>query len=312
MVTDKENRATLDRRQLGSPEDFEREWRTALAGEAPRYFIYPVDTPTTQFELFEQVKAQHVCQSLQTHNLPNGLVLEYGCGSAGMSAYLAQRGYRVVASDLSINALKVAALNAHQHLTPEAHPRFHKTAGDTFALPFADATFDVVMSYGLLEHFGPEALDKALREISRTLRPGGMFIADIVHGRFSVRQVGVWLSLIASLLFHAATFRWQKLRMLPKAYLSHYFENDLDEHAWAQALTRAGLTGVQVRICHPYSPLALSGWSERFYVRLLTWGLPLWRWFDQTQPTWGRYWGWLYLAEGIKPADEVSAEAVPQ
>ena len=298
MVKDTELEKTA--RKRGSVDDFERDWQEALSGNLQRYLIYPADKPTTQFELFEHIKAEYVSESLKASKLQNGIVLEYGCGAAGMSAYLAARGFRVVACDLSFNALRLANINAQQHLAPDTLQQFHSVAANTFQLPFSDEAFDVVMSYGLLEHFAPEALDSVLVEVVRTLRPGGLFVADIAHGRFSSRQVGAWISLATSLLFHFITLRWQKLEGLPGAYLKHYYENDLDEQAWGQALKRADLSAVQVRIYHPFPPLALSGWPEKLYVALMQWAHPVWQWFDRAQPRWGRFWGWLYIADGIK------------
>jgi hypothetical protein len=70
--------------------------------------------------------------------------------------------------------------------------------------------------------------------------------------------------------------------------------------AWAEALLRADLHNVQLRVCRPFPPLALSGWPERVYVRLLQKLRPFWEWFDRTQPSWGRNWGWIYLVWGEK------------
>jgi len=280
--------------------DFERQWEEALACGGGRWLIYPTDSPTTQAELDEEIKAVQVRELLDKFGLNQGIVLEYGCGAAGMSVYLANHGFRAIACDISVNALQVARLNAEHHLVKGADTRFYTVAGDTFRLPFADQAFDVVMSYGLLEHFAPDVLDEALNEAMRTLRPGGLFVADIAHSRFSVRTVATWVNLIGSLIIHAVTLRWQRLSGLPVAYLDPLYENDLDDQAWARALQFSGLHDVQVRICRPFPPLALSGWSERLYVQLLQRLRPLWEWFDRAQPRWGRKWGWIYLVWGTK------------
>lgn len=288
-------------RQLGSPEDFEHEWLEALSVNDSRYLIYPSDNPLKQFDLFEQVKAQHVITVLTQHGHNSGRVLEFGCGAAGMSIYLANRGFDAIACDLSRSALRVAQLNAGRHLSNSAiHPVTY-VAGNVFQLPFPNGAFDVVMSYGLLEHFSPGTLQAVLPEITRILRPGGLFISDIAHGRFSVRTLGIFASLIGSMMAHLLSFRWQRLPGLPTAYLNHYYENNLDSAGWTRALEHSGLVNVEVRVQQPFPPLALAGPLERAYVRLLRSMEFFWNWFDYSQPRWGAHWGWLYLASGNKP-----------
>jgi SAM-dependent methyltransferase len=287
-------------RYKGSAADFDRAWAEALDQNGGFGLIYPAAQPKTQFELFEKVKAEEVDGLLERYQVTEGLVLEYGCGAAGMSIYLVNRGFEAVALDISANALSLARLNVARHRTDDGSGQLRRVAGNVLQLPFTDDAFDVVMSYGLLEHFAPEVVDAVLGEVIRTLRPGGLFLADIVPGRFSVRTLGTWLSLAGSLIAHAATLRWQRLPKLPGAYLDALYENDLDARAWSSALQRCGLQDVQGRICHPFPPLALSGWPERFYVSFMRSLRPVWRWFHRTQPPWARWWGWMHLVWGTK------------
>jgi SAM-dependent methyltransferase len=50
---------------------------------------------------------------------------------------------------------------------------------DAEALPFPDATFDIVYSYGVLHHSPDTA--KAIREVHRVLKPGGTALVMIYH-----------------------------------------------------------------------------------------------------------------------------------
>jgi methylase of polypeptide subunit release factors len=122
-----------DYRTSGSLDSFESDWERALANPEARWFSYPQHPPTTQTELFEWVKAQQIDALLASHAPPGGRVLEYGCGSAGMSIYLANRGYETFSVDLAFDALRVARLNAEKHGSP---PRFYRVCSDTFKLPF--------------------------------------------------------------------------------------------------------------------------------------------------------------------------------
>jgi SAM-dependent methyltransferase len=51
---------------------------------------------------------------------------------------------------------------------------------DGHAIPFRDATFDVVLAYAVLEHLHQPFL--AVREIARVLRPGGIFVGTVSQG----------------------------------------------------------------------------------------------------------------------------------
>jgi SAM-dependent methyltransferase len=295
--------ASLD---SGSHEAFDLDWQEALATRDPRWFSYPADEPANQTEIFERVKAGRIADLLSAKAVRSGRVLELGCGSAGMSIFLANRGYEVWALDISANALRVARVNAGLHGSPEP---LHLICGDIQRLPFPDGGFDVVMSYGLLEHFRESELPVLLGESLRLLRPGGTYLADIVPGpsRISIRTVGVVLSYIGSLAYHLAKGERDRLSRLRTEYFGHLYENTLDDRAWARILTRAGLRSVEVEVCRPFPPLAIAGRLEQVYVRLMQRAMPLWRAFDGRNTWLTRRWGWMYLAHGDRPPSEAAS-----
>lgn len=49
--------------------------------------------------------------------------------------------------------------------------------GSGLALPFADASFDIVSAFDVVEHLAPE--DRALDEVHRVLRPGGLLLMAV-------------------------------------------------------------------------------------------------------------------------------------
>lgn len=71
------------------------------------------------------------------------------------------------------------------------------------ALPFPDATFDVVYSFGVLHHI--PAVDEAVSEIYRVLKPGGVFVV-MVYNRTSINYY------VEILLFRRL---FQRLLLLP-------------------------------------------------------------------------------------------------
>jgi 2-polyprenyl-6-hydroxyphenyl methylase/3-demethylubiquinone-9 3-methyltransferase len=93
-------------------------------------------------------------------------VLDLGCGGGFLANYLALRGHSVTGIDTTAENLVVA--RAHD---PTASVRYE--VADACALPYADASFDVVCAMDLLEHVDePERL---IDEVGRVLRPGGLF-----------------------------------------------------------------------------------------------------------------------------------------
>lgn len=115
---------------------------------------------------------------------PAGRILEIGAGGGAMAAQLLRRGQgaaggsglRLVATDYD-QAMAVAAAAA---LAPFGTGAAAARA-DAAALPFADGSFDWVLSFAMLHHV--VAWERALAEAVRVLRPGGQLAGyDLVDG----------------------------------------------------------------------------------------------------------------------------------
>jgi methionine biosynthesis protein MetW len=100
-------------------------------------------------------------------------VLEVDCGPGVLGRMMQERGAHVTGTDLSIVAVERARAKG---IAAE------QVDVDTNPLPFADASFDTVVSNSMIEHrFFPE---RSLDECVRVLRPGGKFIVclpNIAH-----------------------------------------------------------------------------------------------------------------------------------
>jgi SAM-dependent methyltransferase len=97
-------------------------------------------------------------------------VLDLGCGAGHTALAFAARCAEVVALDLTPAMLEQARAAAGERGL--ANLRFE--LGDAGALPFADASFDVVTSRLSAHHYAAPAA--ALREAARVLAPGGVFL----------------------------------------------------------------------------------------------------------------------------------------
>ncbi len=97
-------------------------------------------------------------------------VLDLCAGTGDQSAAIAARGHQVEALDFSPAMVRRAADKHRKHRWSIA-----PIVGDALRLPYADESFDAAtVSFGLRN---VADLDRALREISRILRPGGRLVA---------------------------------------------------------------------------------------------------------------------------------------
>ena len=110
-----------------------------------------------------------------------GRVLDWGCGYGQVTALLEEEGVDVVAFDYreDIEAPTVEPLERFPEILAQLSP-------DPVELPFADDSFDTVLSCGVLEHVADP--DASLDEIHRVLRPRGVFFVTNLPNRWSYTE----------------------------------------------------------------------------------------------------------------------------
>jgi SAM-dependent methyltransferase len=94
-------------------------------------------------------------------------VLDFGCGTGGISRFLAPELPRLDGTDIS-----AASLDQARAFIPGV--RF--THAPETALPFADASFDAVFAVCVFHHIDPAARARSVAEINRILKPDGLVI----------------------------------------------------------------------------------------------------------------------------------------
>lgn len=101
---------------------------------------------------------------------PPARALEIGCGEGRVTRDLRCRGYEVTGLDIAPTLVKAAR---------DADPSGTYVVGDAAALPFDDASFDLVVSYNSL--IDVDDMPAAVSEAGRVLRSGGCFCACVPH-----------------------------------------------------------------------------------------------------------------------------------
>lgn len=95
-------------------------------------------------------------------------VLDAGCGTGGNSANLRSYG-AVTGIDFASDALDLA----------RERPGIHLARASVESLPFADGSFDLVLSNDVLCHLGVANDAVAARELARVLKPGGVLFLQL-------------------------------------------------------------------------------------------------------------------------------------
>jgi ubiquinone/menaquinone biosynthesis C-methylase UbiE len=103
-------------------------------------------------------------------------LLDLGAGMGGFAVAAALRGAQVVASEFNPAYCEIVRLRAARY---DLRLPVFNAAGES--LPFADASFDTVVAWDVIEHVqSPTAM---LAEIARVLRPGGHCLITAINRR---------------------------------------------------------------------------------------------------------------------------------
>lgn len=100
--------------------------------------------------------------------------LDVGSGAGLMAVALAKRGYLVSAIDRSASMVELTLRNAQKEgVSQQVSP----SVGDVLDLAFPDDTFSIVVALGVLPWLSEP--ERALEEMARVLRPGGLIIVNV-------------------------------------------------------------------------------------------------------------------------------------
>jgi len=152
-------------------------WWDSACGEfaSIRFIVNPV-----RFGYF--MKILH----MNNINYEGMTVLDVGCGGGFLSEEFAKAGFSVTGIDPSEKSIETARRHAQQNGLVITYAE-----GSGESLPFSDRAFDIVACCDVLEHVDDPG--KVMSEISRVLKPGGVFLYDTINRTFMS-----WIAVIKS------------------------------------------------------------------------------------------------------------------
>lgn len=111
-------------------------------------------------------------------------LIEAGCGLGKWINYFSTRGYNITGIDYSTVAIEALK---------EYNSSFKVELGDITAIPFENESFNVYLSFGVLEHLQrEEVLQKAIDEIYRILTLNGVAIITIPYLNIANFKFALW------------------------------------------------------------------------------------------------------------------------
>ena len=114
-------------------------------------------------------------RSLDLNLDENSFVLDAGSGTGIVTLGFQSAGFRprkTVALDLSFNSLQVSREQFEKDKKTDAK-NISAVQGNILQIPFADETFDLVLTCGVLEYV---PLDEGLREMARVMKRGAKLV----------------------------------------------------------------------------------------------------------------------------------------
>jgi ubiquinone/menaquinone biosynthesis C-methylase UbiE len=176
------------------------------------------NTDEAEYQPFPDVSRRNLLQ--ETLEVPimtwalhlprGGRVLEVGCGRGIALRPLARalRPTQLVGIDVDGGLIAEARRRAE-----EAGVAAELRVADVRALPFPDASFDLVVDFGTCYHIARAA--RALAEIARVLTPGGLFVEETPLSQFlshPIRSLGrrVPWSAAPSMASVASRLLWER------------------------------------------------------------------------------------------------------
>ena len=174
----------------------------------------------TDYDRFRYQNERHIPACIDALNVADKRVLEIGLGEGSESERLIRHGAHWSGVDLTAESVE----RVRTRLMLRELPYEELRQGSVLGLPFADDSFDMVFSHGVLHHV-PD-IKQAQSEIHRVLRPGGELVI-MLYARWSLNYlVSIGLIRRAALLAAFPLARAGILKSIPaQGMLTAHLDN---------------------------------------------------------------------------------------
>lgn len=234
-------------------------------------------------------------------------MLEIGCGIATDGLEFARNGANYVGVDLTPNSIELAK----ERFGLFGVPGKFEVANAEEHLPFSDATFDHVYSFGVIHH--SPVPERIVREIYRVLRPEGT-LTVMLYNRSSINYY-------IEIMFLRKIFRWCLLPQFMPGLLAGVTGFDrwkLEGHREMLKKKISKEQWISMNTDGPFCPLArvynrreaVALFADFCDVKQEVWEFNVdhWAFLGKAVPDavakWvGRRWGWHRMIYGNKPSD---------
>jgi cyclopropane-fatty-acyl-phospholipid synthase len=231
------NTLTRARRNVAHHYDIDGRIYDLFLDSDKQYSCAYFESPNDTLETAQLAKMRHIAAKMLIE--PGHSALDIGCGWGGLAVYLAQRcGARVTGVTLSEEQLAAAKQRA-AGLGPASQVEF-------LLKDYRDvrATFDRVVSIGMLEHVGRGYYDEYFKAVAAALKPDGV---ALIH---TIGNTGRPLP----------TNPWILKYIFPGGYVPNLSE-------LTPSIERAGLIVSDIEILKLHYAETLRCWRERFMAR---------------------------------------------
>jgi SAM-dependent methyltransferase len=113
-----------------------------------------------------------------------GRLLDVGTNWGRWALAARRAGFDVVGVDPSLGAVRAA-----RRVSTQLGLEIETLVAEARHAPFPDASFDVVFSYGVLQHLAPADVAASAREAARLLRPGGVSLHQLPNAYGALNAV---------------------------------------------------------------------------------------------------------------------------
>ena len=120
-------------------------------------------------------RADYICKMLSEYGVTEGTVLDVACGTGTLTEYFLQKGFEIVATDISAEMLSVAGEKLRKY-----GDRVLLLCQDMCELDLYGTVDAAVCSLDAINHLlDKEDIFAAFSSISMFIRPGGVFAFDV-------------------------------------------------------------------------------------------------------------------------------------